>query len=47
MQTLFATAAMNLDAWLRVIVVASSVLFLVETEKMLLRKYTNLEQQAS
>ncbi|MGD8999441.1 MAG: cation-transporting P-type ATPase [Granulosicoccaceae bacterium] len=47
MQTLFATAAMNFDAWLRVIVVASSVLFLVETEKMLLRKYTNLEQQTS
>ena len=43
MQTLFATTAMNIDAWLRVTLVASSVLILVEIEKMLLRKYTNLE----
>ena len=33
MQTLFATTDMGLDAWLRVIVVASSVLVLVEIEK--------------
>ncbi len=39
MQTLFATTAMGFDAWLRVIVVASSVLFLVETEKLLRRKH--------
>jgi magnesium-transporting ATPase (P-type) len=39
MQALFATTAMSLDAWLRVIVVASSVLILVEIEKLLLRKY--------
>jgi magnesium-transporting ATPase (P-type) len=45
MQTLFATTAMNVDAWLRVILVASSVLVLVETEKLLLRKFTKLEQR--
>jgi magnesium-transporting ATPase (P-type) len=44
MQTLFATTAMSVEAWLRVSVVASSVLLLVEIEKMLLRKYTKLEQ---
>jgi hypothetical protein len=43
MQTLFVTTALSIDAWLRVIVVASSVLFLVEMEKMLLRKFTTLE----
>lgn len=47
MQTLFDTTAMSIDAWLRTIMVASSVLILVEIEKMLLRKYTNLEQRAS
>lgn len=47
MQTLFATTAMDLSAWLRVIIVASSVLFLVEIEKLLLRKYTNLESARS
>lgn len=46
MQTLFATTAMSIDAWLRVILVASSVLILVEIEKLLLRNYTRLEQQA-
>jgi len=39
MQALFATSDMSTDAWLRVIVVASSVLLLVELEKMLLRTY--------
>ena len=39
MQTLFATTDMSTDAWLRVVVVASSVLFLVEFEKLILRKY--------
>ena len=43
MQTLFATTAMSFDAWLRVIVVASSVLWLVELEKLLLRKYSKSE----
>ncbi|MCG2634432.1 MAG: cation-transporting P-type ATPase [Gammaproteobacteria bacterium] len=47
MQTLFVTTGMGAEAWLRVIVVASSVLFLVELEKMLLRKYSRLEQGAS
>jgi len=45
LQALFATTAMGIDAWLRVIVVASSVLFLVEIEKMLLRKYSRPEQR--
>jgi magnesium-transporting ATPase (P-type) len=40
MQTLFSTTAMGADAWLRVIIVASSVLILVELEKTLLRKFT-------
>jgi len=38
MQTLFATTAISADTWLRVIIVASSVLFLVETEKLWLRR---------
>ena len=46
MQALFATTAMSAEAWLRVIVVASSVLFLVEIEKLLLRKFSKLERQA-
>ncbi|MCW9023663.1 MAG: cation-transporting P-type ATPase [Gammaproteobacteria bacterium] len=45
MQMLFATTDMNLDAWLRVIAVTSSVLILVEIEKLLLRKYTKFGQQ--
>jgi len=40
MQTLFATQAMSSEAWLRVIIVASSVLILVEIEKLLLRKFS-------
>ena len=44
MQTLFATTAMSLDVWLRVILVASSVLILVEIEKAVLRNFTRLEQ---
>ena len=40
MQELFDTRDMGLDAWLRVLMVASSVLFLVEFEKMVLRGYT-------
>ena len=47
MQMLFSTTAMSVDAWLRTIVVASSVLFLVEIEKLLLRKHTKMEQRAS
>lgn len=43
MQTLFATAAMNAEAWLRVIIVSSSVIFLVEIEKLVLRRYIKLK----
>ena len=46
MQALFATTAMSAEAWMRVIVVASSVLVLVELEKWALRRYTALEQRA-
>lgn len=44
MQTLFHTTGMDLDAWLRVVAVASSVLVLVEIEKYLLRKFTSSER---
>jgi magnesium-transporting ATPase (P-type) len=47
MQTLFATTSISMDAWLRVILVASSVLILVEMEKMLLRKYSMLGRRTS
>ncbi|MBC8209968.1 MAG: cation-transporting P-type ATPase [Gammaproteobacteria bacterium] len=39
MQVMFATTGMSAEAWLRVVVVASSVLFLVEIEKYLLRTF--------
>ena len=39
MQALFKTTSMSIDAWLRVVAVAFSVLILVEIEKWLLRKY--------
>jgi len=39
MQTLFHTSAMSFTQWLIVITVASSVLFLVEIEKMCFRKF--------
>jgi magnesium-transporting ATPase (P-type) len=39
MQTLFHTTSMTAEAWLRVIVVASSVLILVEIEKFLIRRF--------
>lgn len=38
MQLLFASAPITWDAWLRIILVASSVVLLVEGEKLLLRK---------
>jgi magnesium-transporting ATPase (P-type) len=44
MQMLFATTDMDLNAWLRVIAVTSSVLILVEIEKLLLRKYSKFGQ---
>lgn len=37
MQTLFGTTAIDFDIWLRILVVSSSVLFLVELEKYLVR----------
>ena len=44
MQTLFATSAMSLEAWVRVILVGSSVLILVEIEKLILRRFTRVGQ---
>ena len=38
MQTLFGTASINLDMWLRIVLISSSVLFLVELEKYVVRK---------
>lgn len=38
MQTLFGTTHIELHTWLRIVVIASSVLFLVELEKALLRR---------
>ena len=38
MQTLFGTAAIDLTMWMRIIMVASSVLFLVELEKAVIRR---------
>jgi magnesium-transporting ATPase (P-type) len=42
MQALFATVAMDAGAWLRVVAVASTVLVLVELEKMVLRNYSRI-----
>ena len=38
MQLLFGTAAIGLDIWLRIVLVSSSVLFLVELEKYFARQ---------
>ncbi len=38
MQVLFGTTALEFDVWLRIVIVASSVLFLVELEKYCLSK---------
>ncbi len=40
MQTLFQTAAIGGEAWLRILLVALSVLVLVECEKYLLRRFS-------
>ena len=40
MHILFGTTAMSIEAWMRIIVVSSSVLFLVEIEKFIIRKYS-------
>jgi len=45
MQAMFATVAMDISAWIRVVIVGSSVLFLVEVEKMLLRKSAELKRR--
>ena len=42
MQILFATVTLDFATWLRIITIASTVLFLVETEKFLLRKFSSL-----
>ena len=50
MQALFATTNMTLETWIKVITVSSSVLFLVEIEKYLFRKFgknTTLRQSYS
>jgi magnesium-transporting ATPase (P-type) len=39
MQTLFGTAAIDAGVWLRIVLVAASVLFIVELEKMLVRRW--------
>jgi hypothetical protein len=38
MQTLFGTAAIDAGIWLRIVLVAASVLFIVELEKALVRR---------
>ncbi|VAW98036.1 Cation-transporting ATPase, E1-E2 family [hydrothermal vent metagenome] len=38
LQTLFGTVAIGIDIWLRIVLVASTVLFLVEIEKVFLRR---------
>jgi len=43
MQTLFATTGLDFMTWLTIILIASSVLFLVELEKMVVRKLKSQE----
>ena len=38
MQALFGTSALEFDTWIRIVLVASSVLFLVELEKAVVRR---------
>ncbi len=47
MQTLFATSDLGAMAWLRIILVASLVLFLVEAEKLLLRRFSAAARQTA
>jgi len=44
-QSLFGTAAIGADVWLRIVLVASSVLFLVELEKAIVRRRTPAPQR--
>ncbi len=46
MQMMFATTAISAEAWLRIVIVASSVIFLVEIEKWLLRTFMANNEQA-
>ena len=39
MQSLFGTAALGAGVWLRIVLIAASVLFIVELEKMLVRRW--------
>jgi magnesium-transporting ATPase (P-type) len=41
MQALFGTTAIDLVAWVRIVVIASTVFILVELEKMILRRFSN------
>lgn len=45
MQTLFGTTSIDLNTWLRIVVVASTVLFLVEVEKYFVRRIFYDNQQ--
>ena len=45
MQTLFGTASIDLDMWLRIVLISSSVLFLVEIEKYVVRKMAAYKKQ--
>ena len=47
MQILFATTGLDAGSWLLIISVASSVLFLVEIEKWLLRNHARTGQRAA
>ncbi|MBN4076648.1 cation-transporting P-type ATPase [Mariprofundus ferrooxydans] len=47
MQLMFGTADMSAEAWLRVVIVASSVLFLVELEKYVLRTVAKRKQRSN
>jgi magnesium-transporting ATPase (P-type) len=40
MQSLFGTAAISFESWSLILIISSSVLFLVELEKVLVRKFT-------
>jgi magnesium-transporting ATPase (P-type) len=47
LQTLFGTAAIGAEIWLRILIVASSVLFIVELEKALVRRWNGTAQAIS
>ena len=47
MQILFGTAAIDLDDWLRILLISSSVLFLVELEKCVVRRLEQSSQMTA